>query len=175
MDGTDGLLSPVEYSRSNHLYLTRWEAIGLLSSTPDVNKFVLSYALEVCLQYLSNHKNPAFNDSESLRVAIFPIIVRLFNSNKLPQHIFVQNCEQLNYDASINAYLKNEDKHDIPYTIESGIKSFIPVLIDDVKKYVLAAKNSSTFNELSIYGLNDIEAELISSYCDSFDADHLKF
>lgn len=163
----------LDYDRNNPHFLTRWGKIGLLDRTPDVNKFVLAYALEVCLDYYSKLE---LNVDDPIAVAIFPIIVKLFNEDKLPQHIFLHDCEQLNYDATIEAYLKDEVKRDIPYNIEYGLKRFIPALVKDFRSYIAATRDSGFFDSKFMHNTNsDLEAEMMSIYCEEFNINRVKF
>jgi len=157
----------------------KWENTGLLTGLGEIDKFQLCRFFEACANYMVIDDNMlklnvgSYKFEYDLQMHMFPILRRLYTSNKLSYIYFLEKTEQDNYTKTVLAYV-NDSEPVLVYDIYNDIKNFIPKLIRDYLQYNQLPQIKQIKLDLSMQKDIDIEAEILSQYTGEFDITKLQ-
>ena len=153
----------------------KWEGTGLLSGMDDIGKPQLCVFLNACANFMLGGDNMlklnvgSYKFEYDLEVHMFPLIRRLFISNKLSYVHFIEKTELENYTNVVLAYV-NDTEPVLVYNTFKELDNFIPNLILDYLQY-------HQLPQIRILKINksiDIEEEILSQYTEEFDDNKLQ-
>ena len=180
-----GILQEFYVKRSeSHLYNPRdpehekkWTNVGLLEGLNMEDRWIVAFYFEMLLQYLyDNHDlvknyNKTLNTTDdtfaTIEVHLFPIIRRLFGTNKLNSAYFLQGREHASYLSEITEFIDgNPVMPDEDQMFVDAIREFIPAFIED---YITWRELPQTLDtRIILANAIDPEAELVAWYADCF-------
>jgi hypothetical protein len=157
----------------------KWENSGLLNGLGYMDKFQLCRFFEACANYMIIDDNMiklnvgSYKFEYDLQMHMFPILRRLYMTNKLSYVHFLEKTEIDNYTKTVMAYV-NDIEPVLVYDIYNDIKDFIPKLIRDYLEYNQLPRIKQQKLDLSMPKGIDIEAEILSQYTGEFDITKLQ-